>query len=142
MAEYTTSQPSMAAAEPFPIPPSDGVQFNLLGDLETEEIRIRPWYFDAGESGSYHTLDVQEEGYFVVSGDASARDGHGDDEELLDLSAGTALKVPTGVAREIGADDDGAARVLAISAPNQMEGDVRDAEQEAFLPLSDRFRRG
>lgn len=141
MADYAIATPSKAESEPFPIPPSDGVQYNLMGDLETEEMRIRLWYFEPGESGSYHTHDVQEEVYFVVAGDAWARLGQGDDEERVDLPAGTALKVPTGVPRELGADD-GEARVLAVSAPNQMEGDVWDAEQDAFLPLQDWFQRG
>lgn len=142
MAEYTLAHPSKAESEPFPIPPSDGVQYDLMGALETEEMRIRLWYFDPGESGSYHTHDVQEEVYFAVAGDVWARVGHGDDEAVVDLPEGAAIKVPTGVPREIGNDGDAEATLLAVSAPNQMEGAVWDAEQAEFLPLADWFQRG
>lgn len=59
MAEYAIARPSKAESEPFPIPPSHGLQYNLMGALEMEEMRIRLWYFGPGETGSYHTHDVQ-----------------------------------------------------------------------------------
>lgn len=78
----------------------------------------------------------------MVAGEGCARLGQGDDQEVVDLPEGTALRVPTGVPREIGNAGDGEVRVLAISAPNQMEGDVWDAERGEFLPLQDWFQRG
>lgn len=142
MANYSIAQPSKEESQPFPIPTSDGVQYNLFGELGTNNFRVRYWYFEPGESSSYHRHGEQEELYFLVSGPGRMRLGQGDDEEVIDVPEHGTVFLPPETPREIINEGEETAHWLVFAAPNMQEGDVWDPEDEAWYTLEEWFARG
>jgi mannose-6-phosphate isomerase-like protein (cupin superfamily) len=66
-----------------------------------------------------HTHNVQEEVYVVVSGSVRAKL----DDEVVDLKAWDALRVPKDTMRSFEAGPDGA-EMIAVGAPNTGPGDA------------------
>jgi mannose-6-phosphate isomerase-like protein (cupin superfamily) len=136
---YSIVEPTKQEANPFP--GADGTQFDLLAALGLDEMRMRMWYYEPGGSSTLHRHGVQEEVYYFLDGPAQIQIGHGDDEELVDVSAGSAVRVSAETPRQIINTSDSQTRMLAVAAPNQMEGDIWDAENDEYVTIQDWFQR-
>lgn len=104
-------------------------------------MRMRVWYFEPGGSSTLHKHGVQEEVYYFLDGPAQVQIGRGPDAEVVEVSEGTAVKVDAGVTRQIQNPTDRTLRLFAVSAPNEMEGDIWDSEAEEFVTIQEWFQR-
>lgn len=139
MSSYSTAEPTEAASDPFP--GADGTQFDLLSALDLDDMRMRMWYYEPGGTSTLHKHGVQEEVYYFLDGPAQIQIGHGDGAEIVAVSQGEAVKVDPDVPRRIINRSDDQLRLLAVSAPNEMEGDIWDEDSEEFVTLQEWFQR-
>lgn len=139
MSGYSIAEPTEEESDPFP--GAGGTQFDLIGDLGLTEMRMRMWYYEPGGTSTLHKHGVQEEVYYFLDGPAWIQIGRGEDREVVDVSEGTAVKVEADVPRQILNDTDGQLRLLAVSAPNEMEGEIWDDENEEYVTLQEWFQR-
>lgn len=137
MAAYTVTRPRRAESDPFPA--GEGRTVDLRAPLGLSEMRARMWYFDPGESSFYHRHEQQEELYYLLDGPAQIRVGAGEDETVLDVEEGSAVRVAPGAARQLRNDTDSPTRWLVIAAPNVREVELYDDDRGEFVPL-DEFR--
>lgn len=135
MADYSLAIPSQEESDPFPA--GDGNQFDLKGRLGLSKMRTRMWYFEPGEASSYHRHGEQEELYYLVDGPGQIRVGHGDDEEVVDVEDGTAVKVAPETPRQLLNETDSTTQWLVVAAPDVVEGEIYHDERGEFLPLSE-----
>lgn len=139
MSSYSTAAPTEAESDPFP--GADGTQFDLLSALDLDQMRMRLWYFEPSGTSTLHKHGVQEEVYYFLDGPAQIQIGRGDDAEVVDVSQGEAVKVDPEVPRQIINRSDAQLRLLAVSAPNEMEGDIWDEDSEEYVTLQEWFQR-
>lgn len=139
MPGYSVAEPTEEESNPFP--GAGGTQFDLLGALDLTEMRMRLWYFEPEGSSTLHKHGVQEEVYHFLDGPGEVQVGHGDDAEVREVSAGTTVKVAPEEPRQITNVSGSTMRLLAVSAPNEMEGEIWDEEAEEWVGLQEWFQR-
>lgn len=139
MTGYSVAEPTEAESAPFP--GADGKQFNLISELGLEEMRVRLWYFEPGGTSNLHRHGVQEEVYYFIDGPAKVQVGSVDDPEVIEVSSGSVVKVDADLPRQIINNTDDTLRLLAVSAPNQMEGDIWDGDKDEWVTLQEWFQR-
>lgn len=139
MGGYKIAEPAEDDSNPFP--GADGTQFDLLGALDLTEMRMRLWYFEPGGSSTLHKHGVQEEVYYFLDGPGNIQFGQGTDAEVIEVPEGAAVKVDAGVTRQIQNPTDTTIRLLAVSAPNEMEGEIWDSQAEEYVTIHEWFQR-
>lgn len=143
--DYSVYVPDRTDAEPFPIDFDDGRQIDLIEATGMEEMRARMWYFEPGDSVTYHYHDAQEELFYVVSGT-----GHmliGEERELIEVPEGGMVKPDTTTPRQLRNESDEEVVWLIVGAPPEVEGQLWDGYDEEgrprddgeFLPLEEWF---
>lgn len=101
-------------AERSPSAVSGTKHVDLVEELGCTEMRPKVWYLDPGDEMSFHRQDRQEEFYYVLEGPARFRV----DDEVFDVEAGTAIRVPPETPRQILNDTDHGPHVwLVVGAP-------------------------
>jgi mannose-6-phosphate isomerase-like protein (cupin superfamily) len=105
----------------------------MTSDLEAEQVAFtyRRMPQNTGGKGSYgHRHKTQEEIYFVVSGTLQFKLG----DEILDVGAGTVVRVPPATGRSVWNAEPEDAELIIIST--RIENAREDAEHlENFWPL-------
>lgn len=102
-------------AERTPSKVSGTSHVDLVSELGCQEMRPKVWFLSPGDEMSFHRQDEQEEFYYVIEGPGRIK--LGDDEEIHDVSAGTAICVPPETPRQILNDTDGEHVWLVVGAP-------------------------
>lgn len=92
---------------------SDLLRVELADLLGCENVGLRVWYLEPGESIVYHRHREQEEVYLPLSGPGRMRI----DGERLTVGEGEAVRVPPETPRGMVNDDDRRHVWLAIGAP-------------------------
>lgn len=100
-------------AERSPSPSSGTNNVDLVSKLGCTEMRPRIWDLSPGDEMSYHRQREQEEFYYVLEGPARLRVG----DERIDVSEGTAIRIPPETPRQVFNDTDHDHRWLIIGAP-------------------------
>ncbi len=100
-------------AERMPSASSGTDHVDLATELGCTEMRPKVWDLAPGDAMSYHRQREQEELYYVLQGPARIRI----DDERLDVSEGTALRIPPETPRRVFNDTDHDHRWLIIGAP-------------------------
>lgn len=132
MVQESIYVPDRADAEPFPIDFDDGEQINLIERTGMENMRARMWYFEPGDSVTYHYHEEQEELFYVVEGT-----GHmllGDEQELVEVPEGGMVKPATTQPRQLRNESDDLVVWLIIGAPPAVEGMLWDEYDEDEYP--------
>jgi quercetin dioxygenase-like cupin family protein len=88
--------------DPTPSAVSGTPQANLTEILGCEQMHPRVWYLSPGDEMSHHRQTEQEEFYYVLEGPGRIRIA----EEIQDVPAGTALRIPPDTPRQILHDGD------------------------------------
>ncbi|MFC7154943.1 cupin domain-containing protein [Halomarina halobia] len=85
--------------------------------LETENLKVKLWYFEPGEEIQYHAHAEQEELYYILKGTFSLKVGESGEEEIVEAGPGTfyAAGPMTGHGHRNVGDEQGV--VLALGAP-------------------------
>ena len=104
----------------------------LAGPLGTEQIAFthrRMPQHSGGKGGYGHRHKTQEEIYFVVSGELQFKL----DDEVIDVPAGTAVRIPPGTVRSVWNERPEEAELLIVSTRSE---DPRDDVElvEGFWP--------
>lgn len=137
MSDYSIAHPTEADSDPFP--GAGGLQFDLLGSLGLENMRMRMWYFEPDGASTLHRHGVQEEVYHFLDGPAEVQVGDGADAEVLDVEAGDTVKVDPAASRQIRNVSGDTLQLLAVSAPNEMEGEIWNDDGDEWVPLQEWF---
>ena len=105
-----------------------GVMRLMAESLEAEQVAFthRQMPPGSGGKGGYgHRHKTQEEIYFVVSGTLQFKL----EDELIDVSAGTAVRIAPGVVRSVWNDGPGDAELVIVSTRiEDVQGDVEFVE--------------
>ncbi|MDL5361979.1 cupin domain-containing protein [Halalkalicoccus sp. NIPERK01] len=86
---------------------------DLAAELGCTEMRPKVWDLAPGDAMSYHRQREQEELYYVLSGPARIRIG----DDRLDVSEGTAIRIPPETPRQVFNDTEEDHRWLIVGAP-------------------------
>lgn len=87
---------------------------DLTSELALTEMRARVWYIEPGNTRkTYHRHGEQEELYYVLDGPGRIRIG----DEVVDVPAGTALRLPPETPRQVFNDTDDTHVWLVVGAP-------------------------
>lgn len=88
---------------------------DLVAELGCTEMRPKVWFLSPGDEMSFHRQEVQEEVYYVLAGPARIRIG--EEQAVLDVETGTAIRIPPETPRQILNDTEGEHVWLIIGAP-------------------------
>jgi len=135
MSRYEVSTPSKSESETYPA--ADGTHYDLKTRLGLSELRSQVWYFDPGEVSIYHLHRQQEELYYLIDGPAQMRLGQGDDEEIIEVTEGSTVKVEPGVPRQLLNETNSPTEWLVVAAPNVREAEIYHDKRGEFLPLDE-----
>lgn len=86
---------------------------DLVAELGCMAMRPKVWDLEPGDAMSYHRQREQEEFYYVLAGPARIRIG----DERLNVSEGTAIRVPPETPRQVFNDTEHDHRWLIVGAP-------------------------
>lgn len=106
---------SVTDAERNPSSVSGTPHVDLVSELGCEQMRPKVWFLSPGDEMSFHRQAEQEEFYYVLDGPARIKIGA--DEEIHDVSTGTAIRIPPETPRQVLNDTDGEHVWLVIGAP-------------------------
>lgn len=118
----------MDDVEPVPSAKSGTRHVDLVEALGCTEMRPKVWYLSPGDAMSFHRQTEQEEFYYVLEGPGRIKIGA--DEEIHDVPAGTAIRIPPETPRQVLNDTEGEHVWLVVGAP-PVEGDGRPAFDDA-----------
>jgi uncharacterized cupin superfamily protein len=130
--DYSLYVPDRDDGEPFPIDIDDGVQVDLIEKTGMENMRARLWYFQPGDSVSYHYHDEQEELFYIVKGTGTMIIG--EDRERVDIPEGGMIRPSTSTPRHLRNDSDEEAIWLIVGAPAVMEAQLWTEYEEDGTP--------
>lgn len=137
--EYGQYMPDREDSEPFPIDIDDGEQINLIEKTGMENMRARLWYFQPGDSVSYHYHDEQEELFYIVKGT-----GHmqvGEDREEIEIPEGGMICPGVETSVHLRNDSDEEAIWLIVGAPAVMEAQLwTEYDSEGYPKEEGEFR--
>jgi quercetin dioxygenase-like cupin family protein len=133
--EYSVYVPESDDAQPFPIEPDDATQIDLIAETDLEHLRARLWYFQPGDSVSFHYHDEQEELYYVVKG--TGKVVVGEDREHIEVPEGGLFRPETTVPRHLRNDTDNEVIWLIVGAPPSLETQIWDKYDDEGLPTED-----
>lgn len=139
MPGYSVTESNQEESHPFP--GVDGAQYDLIEPLDLDRMRMRMWYIEPDGTSNLHRHEVQEEVYHFLDGPAQIQFERGDDTERVDVAEGSTVKVEPSVPRQIINTSGSTLRILAVAAPNEMEGEIWDPEGEEYVPLQEWFQR-
>ena len=122
MGDY--SSVNVADVEAEPSKKSGTLHVDLTAELGLTESRAKVWYLSPGDAMSYHRQATQEELYYVLEGPGRMKI----DGEILDVPAGTALRVDPDTPRQVLNDTSGEHVWLVVGAP-PTEDDGRPPEK-------------
>ena len=133
--DYEIYEPDWDDAFAFDIEFEDGVNIDLIEELDTEALRPRLWKIEPGEKLSYHYHEEQEEVFYVVSGTGQMLIG--EDKERVEIPEGAFIKPGTRTPRSIRNDTDEPVVWLIVGAPPVFEGILWDSYDEEGYPADD-----
>lgn len=106
---------SVTEAERKPSKVSGTPHVDLVSALGCEKMRPKVWFLSPGDEMSFHRQEEQEELYYVLEGPGRMKLGA--DEEIHDISEGTAVRVAPDTPRQILNDTEGEHVWLVVGAP-------------------------
>jgi mannose-6-phosphate isomerase-like protein (cupin superfamily) len=107
---------------------SGTLSVNLTRELDLTEMRSKVRYLEPGDAMTYHRQHEQEELYYLLAGRGRMRIG--DRDNVVELRAGTAVRVAADTPRQAFNDTDDDQVWLMIGAP-PAEDDYRPPPDEA-----------
>lgn len=106
------------AEEPTTSAKSDVERVELADLLGCENMGLRVWHLAPGDSMSYHSHSEQEEVYVPLGTDGQIRV----EDEMVDVPAGSAIRVSPDRKRQMVNQGDAVQRWLVVGAPG-VDGD-------------------
>ncbi|WP_227379353.1 cupin domain-containing protein [Haladaptatus halobius] len=103
------------AINPEPSSGSGTLHVNLVEELDCTKMRPKVWYLSPGDAMSFHRQTKQEEFYYVLDGPGRIKIGT--EEEIHDVTTGTAICIPPETPRQILNDTDTDHVWLVVGAP-------------------------
>lgn len=133
--DYELYEPDWDDAFAFDIEFEEGVNIDLISELDHEHLRPRLWRVTPGEKLSYHYHEEQEELFYVVKGTGQMLIG--EDKELVEIPEGGFIKPGIRTPRSIRNDTDEDQIWLIVGAPPVFEGILWNQYDEEGYPDPD-----